>query len=342
MSYERPPEEVIQAAFPSPRLRPVVVKPPPAVGPKTGYTAAELMGMTFPEPRFAVEGIVPQGLSILAGRPKQGKSWLALNLGIAVAAGGRAFGTVPVEAGDVLMLDLESNPRRIQQRLTAVLDGQEAPNRLWFETAWPRSDAGGIPKLSRWLGEHPQTRLVVVDTLAKFRPLVRDGGYTADYAAIAPLQELAGRHSVTILVVHHVRKMAVAEGDDWIDAVSGTLGLSGAADGLLGLFRPRGSQDAVLKLAHRDEEEREFALRFDPVRASWSLTGDASKVFLSPERASIVALLESRPPMSPAAVAATLQKNASTTRTLLQKMADAGQIALVAQGLYATTRQEER
>lgn len=310
--------------------RPTVI-PSPRLSNEQGYTAADLVRMEFPEPRFAVDGIVPEGVTILAGRPKHGKSWLCLGLGVAIAAGGHALGQIPVEQGDVLYLALEDNQRRLKSRLLTLLGDEEAPRRLWFHTDWPRVDKGGVNQIAQWLEDHRQARLVIIDTLARFRPIVKEGGYAADYNALAALQKMVGEYGVSAIVVHHLRKLAVdKDGGDWIDAVSGTLGLAGAADGLMGLFRVRGSQDAVLKVTGRDQDDSELGLRFDPVSASWSLEGKASDLLLSPERAAIVQLLRRTGTLTPAQIADELKKNRSTTRSLLQRMVVAEQ--LIAEG----------
>ena len=109
---------------------------------RTSWTAAELLADDFPEPRFAVDGLLPEGLSFMAGAPKLGKSWMALGLGIAVASGGRALGSVPVEAGDVLYLALEDSPRRLQSRLRTLVGDENRPNgSTWRRSgrAWTRA-----------------------------------------------------------------------------------------------------------------------------------------------------------------------------------------------------------
>ena len=118
---------------------------------RTGWTAAELLGEDFADPRFAVDGLFPEGLAFMAGAPKLGKSWMALGLGVAIASGGRAFGTVPVVGGDVLYLALEDSPRRLQSRLRTLLGNDAPPERLHLETEWPRLDEGGTEKLDGWL-----------------------------------------------------------------------------------------------------------------------------------------------------------------------------------------------
>lgn len=238
-------------------------------------SAADLMALVLPEPRWAVHEVVPEGLTILAGRPKLGKSWLVLAIALAIALGGRAFGQLAVEAGDVLCLMLEDSAKRLQSRLGMLLAGVAPPDRLYLAREWPRADQGGVEAIAEWLATHRSARLVVVDTHARFRAQRRgrERGYADDVADLEPLQQLAIRHQVAIVVLHHLRKGGA---DDWIDTISGTLGLAGVADGLLGLFRARGESQATLKVTGRDVEEREFGLRFDPPTGTWWMLGEAA------------------------------------------------------------------
>ena len=113
--------------------------------PKT-LTAAELLGLELPPIRWSVHGMVPEGVTLLAGKPKLGKSWMALGIAIAISTGGVALGTRPVEEGDVLYMALEDNHRRLGKRLAKLLTG-DAPERLHIATEWPRMDEGGAEAL---------------------------------------------------------------------------------------------------------------------------------------------------------------------------------------------------
>jgi hypothetical protein len=297
-------------------------------------SAADLMRLELPEAKWAVRGVLPEGVTILAGKPKIGKSWLGLGLGIAVGAGGRALGQIAVEAGDALYMGLEDNTRRLQKRMGKMLAGrEEAPRRLEVTTDWPQLDEGGVEALDGWLDKRPDARLVVVDTLKKIRP--RKTGsrsvYDLDYEALEPLVPLASARGVAILVVHHLRKL---EAGDPLDMISGSTGLTGGVDGAMVLKRDRGKQDATLVVDGRDiEEPSELALRWDAEIASWSLMGDAEEYRQSEERRRIVELLERMDePMWPKEIAEALEKNRSTTRVLLANMKQDGQVVDTGQG----------
>jgi len=301
--------------------------------PPTTMSATELMRLELPAVKWAVPDVLPEGVTILAGKPKMGKSWLGLGLCVSVAAGGRALGKIGVERGGALYLGLEDRERRLQKRLRKILGERDVPHGLDVAWEWPQLDHGGVEALDSWLEAHPDTRLVVIDTLKKIRP--RDGQsrsvYDLDYEALEPLLPLAAEYGVAMLAVHHLRKL---EAGDPFDMISGSTGLTGGVDGALVLKRDRGKQDATLAVDGRDiEEPSELALRWDAHIASWSLMGDAEEYRQSEERRRILQLLERMgEPMGPKDIAEALEKNRSTTRVLLANMKQDGQVEATSQG----------
>jgi hypothetical protein len=224
------------------KYEPNTVKP--AVEPDAGFTAADLAAMQFPPQRWAVPNLLPEGLTMLAGKAKMGKSWMGLGVALAIATGGKAFGTVDVDQGEVLYLALEDKPRRLQDRLLKML--RVAPPRtLYFHTQWPRLGAGGEDRLREWIESHPEARLIVIDTLKMIKPETKGNrnAYDVDYESVRPLIEITNQYNIAILVIHHMRK---AEADDPIDEISGSIGLSAGVDGLMVLRRERGAADAFL------------------------------------------------------------------------------------------------
>jgi hypothetical protein len=210
------------------------------------FAADVLQKENFPPLAYLLPGLLPEGLCLLVSRPKLGKSWLALDIAIATAAGRFVLGTLkPQVTGEVLYLALEDGRRRLQRRLSKLLptfNGTWPPG-LTFTCEWPRSDQGGLADIEGWIKDalekdkHP--RLIVVDTLALFRKLASGKqAYQEDYTAVAELQKLASKYNITVIVVHHDRK---SEADDVFDTVSGTLGLTGAADTIAILKREAGA-----------------------------------------------------------------------------------------------------
>lgn len=283
-------------------------------------TARALMAMNFPEPKWVVPGILPEGTTILAGKPKMGKSWLALEVAVAVASGGVALGKERVEQGSVLYLALEDNLRRLQSRLTKLLRGGVAPNKLELITEWPRLDDGGLAVLETWLTSHPDARLLILDTLEKVRgKRAGKNPYGEDYQAVEPLLSLAARRNVAVLIVHHLRKQGA---EDPLDEVSGSTGLTGGVDGVLVLKRERGRADAYLHVTGRDiEDEQELALNWDKDTATWTIAGEAEEYRMSRERQEIVDCLHSiGGPAAPKEVSDALGKDHNSVKQLMWKM----------------------
>jgi RecA-family ATPase len=218
-------------------------------------TARELHAMRFQPIRYVVDGYIAEGCTLLAGRPKLGKSWLMLEVGLAVAAGISCLGGRTCEQGAVLYLALEDNQRRLQKRIGKVLGtfGVEWPSAFHYATEWARANECGLDAIRDWIETTKNPRLVIVDVLAMFKP-VRGGKetlYEADYHAIKGLQALASTYNIAIVVVHHTRK-GLGETDPF-EKVSGTLGLSGAADTTIILDRD--GSGATLYGRGRDIEE---------------------------------------------------------------------------------------
>ena len=306
-------------------------------------SAKQLWDKEFPDPKWAVPGVIPEGVSILAGKPKLGKSWLAYHLAIAVAAGGVALGKHTVEQGKALYLALEDGERRLQKRLKKLIPEGEPPDHLDLVTEWPRLDKGGTDALKRWLEAQDDARLVVVDTLKKVRPA--DSGrrniYDVDYEALEPLLPLARDYGVAMLVVHHLRQM---DADDPLDTISGSTGLTGGVDGAMVLKRERGRADAFLYVTHRDlEDDLELALGWDQLTATWASMGNAEEYRLSQERAAVIKVLRDVPEgMGPKDIHEALVADGHTTtsqgalRRLLPKMVADGQLKNPRYGFYTS------
>ena len=304
--------------------------------PPQGMTAAELMEMEFEPTRWVVPGILPEGLSLLVGKPKKGKSWLALGMCEPVSVGGVAFGIKWVEQGDTLYLALEDSMKRLRRRLKKILNGSAAPDNMHLYTEWPRLDEGGAEQLDEWLTEHPDARLVVIDTLAKIRNPGRGQNiYAEDYTALEQLLPLAAKHGVAIVVVHHLRKMAAA---DPLDEISSSTGLTAGVDGFLILRRTPGSKGPTLYVDGRDiEEPTEYALIWNTNTATWTIEGEAEEVHLSKERADILLVLNrAREYMTPKEVTEALGPRAkyNNVKYLMWTMLGDGQLLKGDNGRY--------
>jgi|GEM_PF-1276317 len=293
----------------------------------------ELMEQDFPPTLWIVPDFLPEGLTLLAAKPKLGKSWMALGLALAVASGGLALGKVRVEQGGVLYLALEDNPKRIRNRSQQLLRGAASPSALEVCTQWPRLDEGGLSIIKVWLQSRPDARLVIIDTLAKIRGRAKGNTlYGEDYASLEEVQALAHEYEIGVLVIHHTGKESR---EDALDEVNATQGLNGVADNILVLRRERGKAQATLIGDGRELNGVEQPLTFDTTTGAWTISEPAGEQAKTPERAEILDLLKASPqPMSPKQVAEALDKNVSTIRVLLSRMAHAGDIKMVSFGKY--------
>ena len=284
-------------------------------------TSLELMDQVFHPPVWIADGIIPEGLTILAGAPKTGKSWLALSLGVACSLGGRFMGQIQVDKLPCLYLALEDHPRRLQKRMNDInaLPSQD----LHFAAAgeWKQGDAG-LEDIIKWKKQfHDETAFVIIDTLAKFngpQPGKNGYSYTDDYATVGKIKDIADDIKLPIIVIHHTKK---APEEDPLFMVSGTTGLTGAADTTIVLTRARGRADAELHVDGRDiEEAKELALRFDITIGGWNLLGDAEEYRQSEARQDIMQIVREEGPITAAAVAGRLDRNANTVKNLMLSM----------------------
>jgi RecA-family ATPase len=300
------------------------------------FSAHGLGAMEFPPIKWIVPDYIPEGCSILAGRPKLGKSWLVLDIGLAVARGDYCLGNAKCEQGDVLYLALEDNKRRLQSRIKKVSSPGSKdvwPDTLDFATEWKRCDEGGLDMIRQWLQSKERPRLVVVDVLAQFRSGRGDKEslYESDYRAVKALQELASEFNVAIVIVHHVRK-GMSDVDPF-ERVSGSMGLTGAADTVLILDRDSGG--CTLYARGRDIEEYEKAVTFNRDSCRWIVQGEVAEVRRTDERGAILSVLEdATEPMSPKDVQIATGMNRNSVDQLLFKMAKAGEVTKAKRGRY--------
>jgi AAA domain len=303
----------------------------------TSWTASGLLSQTFTEPRWAVPGVIPEGVTLLAGPPKIGKSWLALDMCVAVASGGKALGSIDVTPGPVLYLALEDTPRRLQKRLRQVLSGSEPPSGLVLAIECPPLPTGGLAQIARWLemeekrGNEP--RLIVIDVFERVRgPMPANmSAYAADYAAVRAIKTLADAYGVAAVLIHHVRKVGSS---DYLSEISGTLGLPGASDTICVLKRSRGEADGLLQITGRDVEEAEYALRFDPGLGAWQLIGLAADLDISDTRRKILAWTRDHPGDRPSQIALGTGIDRELVKKTVVRMASDGQLDTDHQGRY--------
>jgi len=298
------------------------------------YSGRDLLTQQFPEPRWAIKGLLPEGLTILAGRPKSGKSWMGLDWSLSVCQGGNAMGKFTTEKGEALYIGLEDIPRRIQGRLKMMLGIEPQFTFLdgfHFMNEFLKLEEGGEEQLKTILEEKPALRLVIIDTYARFtsRKAYNDL-YTEDYAIGAKLQKLALDYRIALVVIHHTRK---TQSEYALDDVSGTTGVTAAADAVFVI--KKSIYGTELHITGRDIDEQALAIQFDKTTGLWKVLGSVEEHFLSEQRKTIIdTIAQSNTPLSPKEVADITEKPKNNVKQLMHKMKKDGLLELAGDGKY--------
>ena len=229
--------------------------------PMMPVTAESIFYRPFePQPMF-VEDIIPGGLTVLAGTPKIGKSWMALDLAISVAEGTPFLGK-PVHRTGVLYYCLEDTYLRIRNRMHELAD--EPPEDLYFSTTSEKIGSGFTRDIVNFLLDHEDVELIIVDTLQKVRGSddgSGSGSYSKDYDEMGKFKEIADLYKKSIVVIHHLRQRP--DPDDPFNEIAGTNGIIGVSDTNIVLKRTKSSMTAEMFIRGRDVEERKFILEYD-------------------------------------------------------------------------------
>jgi AAA domain len=252
---------------------------------KVRWTADELLVAHFPPIRWIVPKSFPEGLTFLAGRPKIGKSWLALQLAHAVSSGGRLFDQEVIKA-PALYLAFEDSARRLQTRMQA--QSWPAYTTADFYTEWQPLDQGGLDTLQHAMVKE-EYRLVVIDTLSRALSSKPDQNSVGDMTVVlSTLQQLALDQRAMIAVIDHHTKPRGTHPDP-VDDILGSTGKGAVADCVAGLYRERGKQGATLHIVGRDlDGDQRLALEWEAKRACWQYLGDADQVAKDTVQAAIL------------------------------------------------------
>ena len=229
-----------------------------------------LMDTRLEPTKFCIDTLLPQGITILGGAPKIGKSWWVLDICIRIAKEESVWG-MPTTKGTTLYLCLEDTLRRVQERLCLITD--DVPSNAFFATAAHTLAEGLCDEIRAFVKEHPDTVLVAIDTFQ----IVRNGGvdtsYGNDYDEIRQMKQLADELNISLLLVHHLRK----QGDsDPFNKLTGTTGIVGAVDTAFVLDKSKRNADsATLYCTGRDVEDRQIELQFSKKDFVWKMLRDS-------------------------------------------------------------------
>jgi hypothetical protein len=211
-----------------------------------------------PLQRF-VEEVLVEGLTLLAGKPKKGKSYLALDMSLSIAVGRQAFLKFPTMHSKVLYVSLEDGERRIKRRLLSIQHNLTTPDGLDFLFAFPRLGDGALEALTYYAATY---QVIVIDILGRMLPpQIPMNKSLSEYQQfmdlLGPIQKMAEHLHVAIILIDHMRK---ASAEDDIDTIIGSQGKGGSADHILIYARKGEEKDGVLKVSGRDLEEEKFVL----------------------------------------------------------------------------------
>jgi len=298
------------------------------------------VGWEPPVVEWILPGMIPDGYSIVAGRPKTGKSFLLLDVALAVANGGHALGKIPVEQGDVLYMALEDPEGRVVRRARHVLGTDILPEGFHFlsRAAVPYLRGGGmVSEFLRSFKERgcPGLRLVVIDTMAMVRPPRGRQGDIAkeDYDLGARVAGLSRELGTAIIGVFHA---AQSETADPLDQIAGTYGVTAAADGTCLLRRDRDTSEGVLMGTSREGADYQVAMRSENGR--WRIVDQiprAGNAGLGRRSREVLAVLMEAGPMSAAEVALRIGVESARAQAVLGRLREFGLVGCPARDVWA-------
>lgn len=239
----------------------------------------DLYETIYPGRQPIIDGLLYAGIYLFVGAPKVGKSFLVAQIGYHVSTGLPLWG-YPVRQGAVLYLALEDDHRRLQERLFRMF-GAESADKLYFSIYAKLLGAGLEEQLKWFVQEHPDMRLIMIDTLQKVRETSGEKySYASDYEVITKLKAFADEHNICLLLVHHTRKQ---QSEDKFDMISGTNGLLGAADGAFLLQKERRtSNTATLDISGSDQQDQRLYLTRDEERLVWTMERTETELWKDP------------------------------------------------------------
>jgi hypothetical protein len=305
--------------------------------------AKELYQTPLASPSWAIDQMIPQGLSVIASPPKTGKSYFVLQSAFAVARGEKFLGYRTTK-GKVLLISLEDTFNRLQKRIVQVCpDTSKIPDNLDMTVEFPRLDSEGLACLEKEIKENGYC-LVILDTWGKTKPNGQakrsENVYETDVRLVSEVKKLADKYGISILLVHHLKKGGGAF-KDWLESLSGSMGLSATVDGLLALERDRGSDIGILKRSGRDlEDDEDIGLNW--LAPCWEFNGSAVQMKLNATKQKILDCIQkSNEPVKPCYVSTDTGINANTVRYHLSKMLQEGLIAITTDARYMLPPKKE-
>lgn len=272
---------------------------------------------------WIIESLVPVGLTMLGGRSKAGKSWLALQIARAVSSGDPFLDRFNVQQGNTLYLALEDNTARLKSRAERLQAGDITP--LYCATGWPKFDDtdNGVERLRKWFETSEDNRLCIIDVWQKVRPArrgIRDD-YQVVYEELSVLVDMAREFNAGIILVHHLKKNNYNEAESQ-DSLLGTVAIPGVSDSILLLTRKTGENKAELSVQGRDAQDATLKLHFN--EGLFSLTEEQHAAITSENEQKIIQALSTPRTLTEVSNLTSIGK--STAQSALSRMVEKGVI----------------
>ena len=298
-----------------------------------GISALDLSLQEIDPVNFWVENLIPQGLIFIAGVPKCGKTVLSQQIALSVGNGLKLFQSLDTQKSEVLMISIEDGIQSIHTRMLNMAPVCPPCASVRIVTKWGNNFDENLSFLRAYLKDHKETRLVIIDTFALFCRSDKKESYNSEYTISNKIKEIADSNKIAVLVIHHITKRVPK---DWVGALYGTHGATGAADSIMYLERQRGANQANLHVTGRNVEDMSFAIKFDSSLCVWALDEFKPELDLHPERRQIFDLLVSvKKPIKLAEIAAAIGKSITNVQNQLAKMLKLNLVVKVRHGVYA-------
>jgi len=311
-------------------------------------SATKIADTKYPKTKWAIKGLIPEGLSILGGNPKLGKSWMVLNFGLLIASNKEInpnfkFDTSP---GVVLYISLEDNEKRLHNRLKKCCRRKGIPPDLYFSTEWPIIGQGGLKAIENFIIQIPETSLIIIDPIAKIWPISTSGKkdlnrtiYHNDYDIISSIKRISDKYNVSILCNHHLTKNQ--KGTDPLGLLSGSMGISGGIDTVMILRRTRSKSSGTLFITGRDVYEKTEEVEFNEKTGWWKFLGDR-KPLLTEATIELLNMLKKHIlPIKLASLCQIMNKSPQNINKMLKVLVENGNVEKTGIGLYQACEDED-
>lgn len=309
-------------------------------------TAREIQNLDIPEIHWVIKDMLPEGLAILAGAPKIGKSWMALGFALSVTGGNKALGYFDTCKSAVVYIALEDNLRRIKSRIKNMLsiepDYKAPDNLIYLKESYnfPKLNENGIEELQNLVDDNPDIKLIIIDTLGRAKAdkkRMDNNIYQADYDLGSRLQLFTLKNRICVLVIHHTKK---GSEENVFDEISGTTGLTGAMDSLLVIKKK--SNEHKLYLTGRDVKEAEYTVVFDDKIFCWNVLEKKDEINITAEREEILELIKTyNREMRSGEIAELIGKEKSNVSKMLKKLIRDKLLISSKYGYYALPKDNE-